>query len=193
LDPPHLPARPADRPDDLEDEVLEAFVGEGQHEIGLFFSGRGGNHPCAVSVTVGIDDNVKIQQLAHRPVLQVPEPSRQVIDTLKFAAAAADAMNAPVCALSCTPNSILISSGRSPVDRRRASRLRAAGATAAVASSNVFYPPAPQGPGDPSPGRASPGQRAPHRSRREHCRPARAEIRPDASPDPQPERLSPAR
>jgi hypothetical protein len=47
---------------------------------------------------------------------------------------ATDAMNAPVCALSCTPNSTPTSSGASSIDRSRAIRLRAAGVTAAVAS-----------------------------------------------------------
>ncbi len=47
-------------------------------------------------------------------------------------------MNAPVCALNCTPNWIPTSSSGSSIDRSRAIRLRAAGVTAAVASSKVL-------------------------------------------------------
>ena len=57
--------------------------------------------------------------------------------TLQFASAANDAMNAPVCALNCTPNSIPTSSGPSSSYRSRAIRLLAAGVTVAVASSEV--------------------------------------------------------
>ena len=56
------------------------------------------------------------------------------MDTLKFAAAAADAIKAPVCALSCTPNSIPISAGGLLIDRSWEIKLAAAGVTAAVAS-----------------------------------------------------------
>ena len=72
------------------------------------------------------------------PDLPLLSAGGQVIDTVKLAWPATEAMNAPVCALSWTPNWIPISSGASSTDRSRAIRLWAAGVIAAVASSNVL-------------------------------------------------------
>lgn len=54
-----------------------------------------------------------------------PAPRATSARDRKFTPAAADAMNAPVCALSWTPNSMLISGGGSSIARSLLTRLRA--------------------------------------------------------------------
>src|SRR5262249_10218267 len=93
----------------------------------------GADHPHRVGTRLGSRADLQLDVAVHCD----PPPAswrRQVTETLKLAWAATEAMNAPVCALSCTPNSMPTSSGASSIDRNWAIRLRATGATAAVAT-----------------------------------------------------------
>jgi hypothetical protein len=60
LDPPHLPARPADRPYDLKDKIFQAFIAKGKRKVSVRVPRRRSNHTRAIAITVGLNDYVEV-------------------------------------------------------------------------------------------------------------------------------------
>jgi hypothetical protein len=113
------------------------------------------------------------------------------MDTLKFAAAAADAINAPVRALSCTPNSIPISARRVADRPELGDQARRSRGNRRGRLLKMSYRSAPPKSDHPFRGRASPARQAAHRPRPARCHLFERELHQALYHDP-PTFLSPA-